>query len=116
MLCVYVFYSLFCPYIFLNPNEEILALSPVAIRTYFTGFFVTGLNMFIVGYFQSIVKPALSLLLCLLRGCVLSILFVMLLAPSLGIVGIWSAVPLSEFVTLLIALYFLRKTTKEEPV
>lgn len=102
--------------IFLNPNEEILALSPVAIRTYFTGFFVMGVNMFIVGYFQSTVKPGLSLLLCLLRGCVLSILFVMLLAPSLGIVGIWSAVPLSEFVTLFIALYFLRKITKEEPI
>lgn len=101
-------------YIFLNPNEEILAMSPIAIRTYFVGFFVTGINMFIVGYFQSIVKPGISLLLCLLRGCVLSILFVMVLAPLFGIVGIWAAVPLGEFVTLFIAIYFLRKTRKEE--
>lgn len=100
-------------YIFLNPNAEILALSPVAIRTYFIGFFVMGINMFIVGYFQSIVKPSLSLLLCLLRGCVLSILFVTILAPLFGIVGIWASVPLAEFVTLFIALYFLKKTTKE---
>lgn len=100
-------------YIFLNPNEEILALSPVAIRTYFVGFFVMGINMFIVGYFQSTVKPALSLLLCLLRGCVLSILFVTILAPIFGIVGIWASVPLGEFVTLFIAFFFLKKTTKE---
>lgn len=100
-------------YIFLNPNEEILALSPIAIRTYFIGFFVMGINMFIVGYFQSIVKPALSLILCLLRGCILSIVFVTVLAPLFGVIGIWASVPLGEFVTLFIALYFLKKNRKE---
>ena len=100
-------------YIFLNPNEEILALSPVAIRTYFVGFFVMGVNMFIVGYFQSIVKPALSLVLCLLRGCVLSILFVTILAPLFGVVGIWASVPLGEFVTLFIAVYCMKKNRRE---
>ena len=100
-------------YIFLNPNEELLALSPVAIRTYFIGFFVMGVNMFIVGYFQSIVKPALSLILCLLRGCVLSILFVTILAPLFGVVGIWASVPLGEFVTLFIAVYFMKKNRRE---
>lgn len=100
-------------YIFLNPNEEILALSPIAIRTYFVGFFVTGINMFVVGYFQSTVKPLLSLILCLLRGCVLSILFVTILAPIFGIVGIWASVPLAEFVTLFIALFLLKKSSKE---
>ncbi len=97
-------------YIFMNPNEEILTLSPVAIRTYFIGFFVMGVNMFIVGYFQSTVQPALSLLLCLLRGCALSILFVIILAPIFGIVGIWASVPLGEFITLFIASYLLKKT------
>lgn len=100
-------------YIFLNPSEEILAMSPTAIRIYFLGLFVMGINMFAVGYFQSTVKPHLSLLICLLRGCVLSILFVAILAPLFGIVGIWSSVPLAEFITLLIAIYFMRKHTKE---
>ncbi len=101
-------------YIFIHPNEEILALSPTAIRTYFVGFFVMGINMFIIGYFQSTVKPGYSLLLCLLRGCILSILFVSLLAPLFGLTGIWASMPLAEFVTLFIAIYLLRKTTKEE--
>lgn len=107
-------------YIFLNPNEEILVMSPTAIRIYFIGFFVMGINMFAVGYFQSTAKPKLSLLICLLRGCVLSIIFVTILAPIFGINGIWASVPLAEFVTLLISIYFLveksqRQTnTKEE--
>lgn len=101
-------------YIFLNPNAAILAMSPVAIRIYFMGFFVTGINMFVVGYFQSVVRPGLSLVLCLLRGCVLSIVFVTILAPTLGIVGIWASVPLAEFVTLFVAIYLLHRTKKEE--
>lgn len=100
-------------YIFLHPNPEILALSPSAVRTYFTGFSVTGLNMFIIGYFQSTAKPHLSLLLCLLRGCVLSILFVYVLPPFLDVTGIWASVPLAEFITLLAAIYFLIKNTRE---
>ena len=69
--------------------------------------------MFIVGYFQSTVKPQISLLLCMLRGCVLSIIFVIILPYFLDVAGIWAAVPLGEFVTLFIALYFLKKQSKE---
>lgn len=100
-------------YIFITPTKEILELSSLAIRTYFTSFILIGVNMFIVGYFQSTAKPLFSLILCLLRGCVLNILFVFILAPQLGVLGIWLATPLAEFVTLLIAFYFLRKTNRE---
>lgn len=99
-------------YIFINPNREILAMTPSAIRIYFTGFFVMGINMFAVGYFQSIAKPTLSLIICLARGCVLSIIFVTILAPIVGINGIWASVPLAEFVTLALSIYHLN--TKEE--
>ena len=88
-------------------------MSPTAIRIYFAGMLVMGINMFAVGYFQSTVKPGLSLTLCLLRGCVLSILFVKILAPLFEVVGIWASVPLGEIVTLFIAIYFMRKNTKE---
>ena len=101
-------------YIFLNPNEEILAMTPIAIRTYFIGFFVMGINMFAVGYFQAIAKPNLSLIVCLARGCVLSILFVTILAPLFDIIGIWASVPFAEFITLLISIWFIKKYAKEE--
>lgn len=99
-------------YIFLNPTKEILELSPLAIRIYFTGFFITGINMFIVGYFQSIIQPQLALVLCLLRGCVLGIVFVYLLAPLFGVIGIWASIPLSECITLILAIYFLKRSKR----
>ena len=100
-------------YIFLNPTPLILLLSSTAIRIYFTAFFVTGVNMFIVGYFQSVIKPHLSLLLCLLRGCILSVLFVYILPPLIGVNGIWMSVPLAEFITLFLGIFFLKKNTSE---
>ena len=100
-------------YIFIIPNKEILDMSPTAIRIYFIGFLVMGVNMFMVGYLQSIAKPYLSLVICLARGCVLSILFVIILAPAFGIIGIWASVPLGEFVTLFISIYFAKNHTKE---
>ncbi|MEE1314929.1 MAG: MATE family efflux transporter [Faecalimonas sp.] len=103
-------------YIFIKPTAEVLALSPLAIRTYFLAFLAMGVNMFIVGYFQATTKPLFSLILCLLRGCVLGVLFVLILAPSLGLFGIWLATPLAESVTLLIAWYFLHRSKKEVQV
>lgn len=103
-------------YIFLNPTSEILSLSTTAIRTYFIGFAVMGVNMFVIGFFQSTVKPHLSLVLCLLRGCILSILFVYILPIFLDVIGIWASVPLAEFLTLGVAIFFLTKTTRRENI
>ncbi len=99
--------------IFLEPNEAILAMSASAIRIYFISFLVMGVNMFVVGYFQATAKPYLSLIVCLARGCIFSVLFVTILAPLFEIIGIWLSIPLAEFATLLIALYLIKKNTKE---
>ena len=72
--------------------------------------------MFVVGFFQSTLKPQLSLIICLLRGCVLSIVFVQILAPLFDIVGIWASVPLGEFITLFIAVYFLKRNERTTSV
>lgn len=103
-------------YIFLNPTSEILSLSATAVRTYFIGFAITGVNMFVIGFFQSTVKPHLSLILCLLRGCILSVLFVYILPVFFDIIGIWASVPLAEFITLGVAIFFLRKTTRRKNI
>ena len=95
--------------IFLNPNEDILKLSKTAIRTYFIGFFAMGINVFVVGYFQSTIKPFLSLVICILRGCILSILFVYILPKIFGVVGIWASMPIAEFLTFIIVIIFLKK-------
>lgn len=97
-------------YIFLNPDSQVLALAPAAVRLYFIGFLITGVNMFLIGYFQSTIRPVYALTLCLMRGCVLSIIFVKNLPIFLGLNGIWISVPLAELFTLLTGILLLKKS------
>ena len=71
-----------------------------------------GINMFIIGYFQSTLKPMLSLVLCLARGCVLGIVFVHILPPFIGNIGIWMAMPLAELISLIVGMIYLKKENK----
>ena len=101
-------------YIFMKPDAGILALSGTAIRIYSFAYIFLGLNLFIVGYFQSTLKPQISLLLCFLRGLILSGSFVLILPIFMGVSGIWFAVPLAELCTLIIAFLFMKRSRQEE--
>lgn len=100
-------------YIFLKPNAEILSMAPHAIRIYFIGFIIMGVNMFTMSYFQSTLKAGYSLMLCLLRGCILSIAFAYILPLFFGINGVWMAMPLAELITLVIGRIMMHRAQKE---
>lgn len=99
-------------YIFLNPTKEILALSASAIRIYFIGFLFLGVNMVFICYFQSVAKAGYSLLLCLLRGCVLVIVLALVLPYFFGSMGIWLSFPIAEILTMLLGIFIYRKDTQ----
>lgn len=96
-------------YLFLDPTPEILAMAVPAIRLYFLGFLVSEWNIISGTYFQSIVRPKLSLTITLLRGVILNSVFVFLLPALFGVDGIWLAVTASEFITAFAVLCFMRK-------
>ena len=96
-------------YIFLNPSREILTLAAPAVRIYFTGFLFLGVNMVFICYFQSVAKAGRSLLLCLLRGCILVIAFAYILPLFLGSTGIWLAFPAAELVTMAVGICIYQK-------
>ena len=100
-------------YFFLNPTDDILILSHTAIRIYFVGFIFLGINMVFICYFQSVAKSFTALILCLLRGCILVIIFVFILPICLGKNGIWFAFPLSELITLFIGFLLYKSDIKK---
>ncbi len=101
-------------YIFLNPDADILALSGPAIRIYFTGFLLMGVNMVFICYFQAVFRNVYSLLICLLRGCILVILFAYLLPSFFNVTGIWTAFPAAELVTMGIEIWLTIRTVKND--
>ena len=106
----------FFTYIFLNPDEEILSMSADAVRTYFIGFLFMAANMVYICYFQAIVKNGYALFLCLLRGCILVLIFVYILPLFLGVWGIWLAFVAAEFFTLLIGIVCTKKGDRSRKV
>lgn len=66
-------------------------------------------NIVTIGYYQSIERIRRAMLLVVLRGAVLIIPTFILMPELLGVVGIWLAMPLSELLTLLVALIFMRR-------
>lgn len=95
--------------IFINPTKEIVGISIPAIRIYFITFLMTSLNIIYSTYFQSIVKPKESMIICMLRGIILTGILVFVLPIFLGVTGIWIAMPIAEFITLLVSIFLVKK-------
>ncbi len=97
--------------LFVNPTSEILTLARDAIRLYFVAFLMMSLNIFYSTYFQSVLRPKISLIICLLRGIVICVILVFILPIWLGVTGIWLVMPITELITVIIAM-LLVKTKK----
>lgn len=95
--------------IFVHANDEILALSIPAIRSYSIAFLFLNLNLFGSSYFQSVMKPYYAMIISVLRGLVFSSVMVMLLPAFFKAEGIWIAMPIVEIATASIMVYLMRK-------
>lgn len=94
--------------IFVTPTSEIVSIGRDAIKIYFLSFLTMSLNIFFITYFQSIMQPKIALFICLLRGIVLSTIFVFSLPIVFKITGIWITMPISETITCIVAILIVR--------
>lgn len=106
----------FFTYIFINPDSAILSMSASAIRIYFVGFMMLGINMVFICYFQAILKNGYSMIICLMRGLILVVAFAYIFPLFMGVTGIWLAVPAAETITMLFGIYliYFKKSAKRE--
>jgi len=89
------------------------ALQAIAVRglkLYFTGLTFTGLNLLLTNYFPAVGHPRPSHLISVLRGFLLILPLVFLLARLWGMDGLWLANPLTELLVAGLALFlYLRQ-------
>ena len=106
----------FFTYIFINPDSAILSMSASAIRIYFVGFMMLGINMVFICYFQAILKNGYSMIICLMRGLILVVAFAYIFPLFMDVTGIWLAVPAAETITMLFGIYliYFKKSSKRE--
>jgi len=96
-----------------DPTEEIATRF---IRYFWPAFVFSGVNICLTAYFTACHKPVQSASIALSRSLVLPILLLVTLPVFLGETGIFIALPVSEFVTFLLAVAFFIQHTPEKIV
>lgn len=72
-------------------------------------FLFIGINILITSYLTAIHKPFESAVIAINRSLILPVLFVSVLTYFYGVVGVYIALPISEIITFLIAIYYFKK-------
>ncbi|MFW5769017.1 MAG: MATE family efflux transporter [Spirochaetota bacterium] len=96
--------------IFLGEGEAATITTARRFLVYFwPAMLANGLNIAFSSYFTSLHKAAHSAVIALSRSLALPVLFILSLSVLLGDVGIFIAIPLAEYATLLMSLFFFSR-------
>lgn len=88
-------------------DSELIGISSKAIRIYLSMLPLVGLQTVSSQYFQSVRKPKLSSILSFLRYGVIVVPSVLILAPIIGVDGIYMSNAISDFVASAVAIGFI---------
>ena len=97
----------------MKPTAEILEIAPAIIRLYSISFILLPLNIFSTYYFQALMKPKAAFIVSVFRGCVISGALIMLLPVTAGANAIWLAMPVTELLVSVYAVYRIITYTKD---
>ena len=99
--------------IYMDVNEEVLAVGPRIVRLYSISALVVGFSMVCNYYFQSTLLRAACVLTSLLRGLIFPVILVLTIPLAVGYDYIWLGTPIGEILTAGIAtLIFIRARKK----
>lgn len=96
--------------LFMAPSFEILSAAPTIIRSYGLSFILLPFNIFSTYYFQALLKPRAALVVSVARGLIVSGFFIMTL-PLLDADLIWLAMPITELIVALYAVFIMKRCT-----
>ena len=95
--------------LFTAPSAQLLAISPGILKVYGLSFLFLPFNIFVIFYFQAILKERIALIGAVARGVVLSGALVLLLPAVFGPGSIFWAMPVSEMTVCAFLLLFMRE-------
>ena len=108
--------SISCPNlyirIFMDATENIFIIAPAIIRTYSVSFLLLPLNIFSTYYFQAIMQPKAAFVVSVMRRLVISGALILLLPAAFPADSIWLAMPVTELLTAVYAVFAIKKYTK----
>ena len=99
-----------------SASENMMNLGVQTLRIISLGFLFSAFSLIISAMYESIGKGTYSLIISLLRQCVIIIPVCMIFYKSIGLTGIWITFPVSEIVAALACLGMFLNTCKKDAV
>lgn len=97
--------------LFVNATPEVIAATPEIVRLYFILFIPLGITVLSTYYLQSTMHDKMSMLIAVLRSVVVSGFMLYILPMFFDINGVWLAMPISELMVAMFALWYISKRT-----
>lgn len=98
--------------IFVGYDKELLALTSRGFTLYSLSFLFAGFNIFVSSLFTSLNNGVISATLSFVRTLVFQVLALYILPLLFGIDGIWFAIVVAEFLSVLLAAFLIWKKRK----
>ena len=98
---------------FSSSSQSVTDLAVSGIRIYSVAFLFAGFNLYSSALFTSLSNGKLSAVISFSRGFLVLVPALLALSYALGIDGVWTAVPVTEAVTIVLALYLVRRKAPE---
>lgn len=95
--------------LFVDVTPELLAAAPTVFYAYFPVLLFMGITVLSTYHLQSTLHGGMSLVISLLRSVVISGVLLYLLPLVLDLIGVWLALPVSECIVAVIALFYIKK-------
>ena len=95
--------------LYMDVTPSVMAIGPGILRIYGSSFLLMGINVVASYYLQSLVRTVPSVAISLARGVALPAVLLFLLPAAFSFSAIWWTMPLTELLTALLAVWFLRR-------
>ncbi|MDE6182183.1 MAG: MATE family efflux transporter [Eubacteriales bacterium] len=99
--------------IFTNESSKVFELALNGNKLFSIALLFVGINTFSSMLFTSLSNGKISAIISFSRTFIFLILTIILLPILLGINGLWLSVPVSEILTLIVSIYFIKKYRKK---
>ncbi len=100
-----------------TPHPELIAIASNALKIAMMVFPIIGFQIVVSNFFQSIGKAGISIFLSLTRQFIFLIPCLLILPPIFGLNGAWAALPVSDFLATIVAIFtllvFMKKFRQE---
>lgn len=97
-------------------NDAIRSMVHSGILIFIVSFLFSGINTITSFYFTSIGKAKESAIISSSRGLIVLLICIFTLPALLGMTGVWMVAPVTEFVTILLSIFFIHQNDRYQSI